>query len=510
MNTSWENTRRALRNFANVLKCYKCGNEPINATKYTNCCHFFCKQCIEKDLKCVICNTPVRPLEICNDHLIKNLVSYCNNIAEIIQERDLWNSATNSNAIELSAITNNSICIINSSKYTIPKNINKRNAKGETYLHIACVKNQERHVKNLLAAGAEPNTKDFTGWTPLQEVVSFGYTNICQLLLEYKALPNTPGKSNRRALHDAAINNRLAEAKILLKYSADKNVYDDHGKKPIDYCELNSEMWDILKEENKFKDTTKKIINHNCTFNKSFSVQQTFDMIVIYPLNLREENKNYLNKMALKHKIKIMSVFRPSVTHVIVEANDKNIIQLSYDIMRALVRGIWLLNTEWIQLSMDISDILKGDLELFEVSGAPIEGIPKKARESAQNWNPGLFNQCYFYFAFQSRDIYINDIHLTKDALITLVQEGKGIILKREPNPEDIKTKEKFVPFHIANEPSHSLHECTHYIIYIPEKDEPRIKYNMPHIKTLPLIWLIECIEKFTLIDPLQLGLLKF
>lgn len=35
---------------------------------------------------------------------------------------------------------------------------------------------------------------------------------------------------------------------------------------------------------------------------------------------------------------------------------------------------------------MDISDILKGDLELFEVSGAPIEGIPKKARESAQNW----------------------------------------------------------------------------------------------------------------------------
>lgn len=89
------------------------------------------------------------------------------------------------------------------------------------------------------------------------------------------------------------------------------------------------------------------------------------------------------------------------------------------------------------------------------------------------------------------------------------MQEGGGIILKREPNPEDIKTKEQFVPFHIANEPNHSLHECTHYIIYIPEKDEPRIKYNMPHIKTLPLIWLIECIEKFTLVDPLQLGLLK-
>lgn len=63
------------------------GNEPINATRYTNCCHFFCKECIKNDLKCVICNIPVRPLEICNDHLIKSLVSYCNNIAEIIQER---------------------------------------------------------------------------------------------------------------------------------------------------------------------------------------------------------------------------------------------------------------------------------------------------------------------------------------------------------------------------------------------------------------------------------------
>lgn len=38
-----------------------------------------------------------------------------------------------------------------------------------------------------------------------------------------------------------------------------------------------------------------------------------------------------------------------------------------------------------IQLGMDIGDILKEDLEIFEVSGAPIKGIPKKARERVQN-----------------------------------------------------------------------------------------------------------------------------
>lgn len=38
--------------------------------------------------------------------------------------------------------------------------------------------------------------------------------------------------------------------------------------------------------------------------------------------------------------------FRSTVTHVIVEANSKNIVQLSYDVMMALLRGCWLLNTE--------------------------------------------------------------------------------------------------------------------------------------------------------------------
>lgn len=80
-----------------------------------------------------------------------------------------------------------------------------------------------------------------------------------------------------------------------------------------DYCEPNTEIWDILKDENEFDDTNKEIVNHNCSFSKSFSAQQTFDTIVIYPLNLREENKKYLNEIALKHKIKIMSAFRYTI-----------------------------------------------------------------------------------------------------------------------------------------------------------------------------------------------------
>lgn len=506
MNTSWKNTRDALKNFANVLKCNKCGNKPINATRYTNCGHFFCKQCVSSDSICKICEIPVQPIETCSDHLIGSLVSHCNVIAEIIQERDLWNSARNSNVIQLPTITKNTTSC---TKYHVPKkNINKLNNKGETQLHTACLKGgiQEDYIKVLLAAGANPNTKDYSGWTPLQEVVSFGYTNICRLLLECGALPNTPGEGNRTALHEAAKENRLSEAKLLLKYSANKDVYDNSGKKPIDYCVPYTEMWNILKDENELDNASKQDLNH--TLNKSFTTTRTFNTVVIYASYLKEENKKYLNEIASKNKIKVVSTFQLSVTHIIVEANNANVVQLSYDVMMALLRGTWLLNTEWIQLGMDIGDILKEDLEIFEVSGAPIKGIPKKARESAQNQNPGLFDQCYFYFAWQSKNVYINDMKLTKDTLLALIQEGGGTVLKREPKPEDIKDKIQFIPFHIASEPTHPLYKCTHYIIYKPEKDEPIVKYNMPHIKTLPLIWLIECIEKFTLVDPSQLGLL--
>ena len=392
----------------------------------------------------------------------------------------------------------------------IPKgNINKSNAKGETLLHAACLKRNENHIKSLLAAGANPNTKDNANWTPLQEVVSYGFTNICQLLLECGALPNIPGAENRTALHEAAISNRLVEAKMLLQYSAKKHVYDIHGKKPIDYCKPFEDLWNVLKEENELDDTFGRITNLNSTLDQSFSATQSVGAFVIFASNLREENNKCLHEMALKHKVKVTSVFRSIVSHVIVEANNQNIVQLSYNVMMAILRGIWLLNSEWIQLAMDVDDILKVDLELFEISGGPVQGIPRKARESAQNQNPGLFNQCYFYFALHASDsYYVSGMQLTRNDLMRLVEAGNGKILKREPNPEDIKYRDQIIPFHIANKPSHPLYKCIHYIIYVPGKDEPRVKYNMSHIKTLPLLWLIECIEKFTLVDPSHIGLL--
>lgn len=64
-------------------------------------------------------------------------------------------------------------------------------------------------------------------------MVSYGYIKLCELLLGGGALPDTPGNESRRPLHDAVISNRIEEAKLLLQYHADKDVYDQYGKSPL-------------------------------------------------------------------------------------------------------------------------------------------------------------------------------------------------------------------------------------------------------------------------------------
>lgn len=48
-----------------------------------------------------------------------------------------------------------------------PHNIDKKNAKGETSLQVACIKGDLERVERLLSFGANPNTRDHAGWTPL-------------------------------------------------------------------------------------------------------------------------------------------------------------------------------------------------------------------------------------------------------------------------------------------------------------------------------------------------------
>ncbi|KAL0108451.1 hypothetical protein PUN28_015179 [Cardiocondyla obscurior] len=451
----------------------------------------------------MICDVSVQPHEIKSDNLINNLVQNCDAVAEIIQKRDLWKSSA---SVSTTSQNNTISTVLHTPKkqdYMRMRNINKANHKGETPLHIACIKKNAERVKQLLLAGANPNTKDHAGWTPLQEIVGYGFEEICEILLSGGASPNLLGYKCRSPLHEAAKENKIQEAKLLLQYKADKNLHDQYGKKPI-YYSKSKEMRELLTDLS----SSEEVSDLNQTQNISCTSVPTRDKFVILASNLKHENQKLLGLVAAKHKLKILTTYRPTVTHVIVETNEQNVTKSTLDVLFAIIYGSWILNSEWIQLATVTDEVSNLPLEVLEVSGAPNIGIPSKARQNAERKNPRLFNNCFFYFSLQANKTYcIDNTRLTKDDLIRLVKEGEGTILTRKPDPEDIKDNSPEIPFHTANDVSHPLHKCTHYVIYMPGKGEPLIKYNMSHIKSLPLIWLIECIERFTLIDPAYLGL---
>ena len=92
-----------------------------------------------------------------------------------------------------------------------------------------------------------------------------------------------------------------------------------------------------------------------------------------------------------------------------------------------------------------------------------------------------------------------------KRNLSTILEKGGAKLLKREPNPELIPVGEKTYPYHST--PDGPLSKCSHFIIYQEDghqnmkKRQSLIKYNMSHLKAVPVGWLFTCFDNFALID---------
>ncbi|XP_033736974.1 SMC5-SMC6 complex localization factor protein 1-like isoform X2 [Pecten maximus] len=124
---------------------------------------------------------------------------------------------------------------------------NKRNMKGETSLHRACIKNDVINLRKLLKIpGIDINSKDNAGWTPLHEACNHGHIQCVKELLKFvpsktvdtffssgenvcrKAdllLSNNDGVT---PLHDAVMNERLDVCRLLLQ----------HGGSALLHCKM--------------------------------------------------------------------------------------------------------------------------------------------------------------------------------------------------------------------------------------------------------------------------------
>ncbi|KAM4706217.1 LOW QUALITY PROTEIN: tonsoku-like protein [Rhinophrynus dorsalis] len=113
---------------------------------------------------------------------------------------------------------------------------NRRNEKGETVLHRACIEGNIKLVQCLLEKGHPLNPRDYCGWTPLHEASNHGHLEIVQLLLDHGVNVNDPGGplcEGITPLHDALSNGNFEVAQLLIRRGASVTQKNKKGVTPL-------------------------------------------------------------------------------------------------------------------------------------------------------------------------------------------------------------------------------------------------------------------------------------
>ncbi|KAI7804959.1 tonsoku-like protein, partial [Triplophysa rosa] len=113
----------------------------------------------------------------------------------------------------------------------------RRNEKGESVLHRACIEGNFKQVQYLLDQGHPVNVRDYCGWTPLHEACNYGHEEVVGLLLERGANINDPGGracEGVTPLHDTLNCGHFSVARILIQRGASVTVRNGKGHTPLD------------------------------------------------------------------------------------------------------------------------------------------------------------------------------------------------------------------------------------------------------------------------------------
>ncbi len=103
-------------------------------------------------------------------------------------------------------------------------------------LRVAVIGKSLSRVKNALEKGAERDTFNSCGFTPLLAAARDNSSEIASLLITEKATVDFQGSNKMTALHMAARYKSIDVIKILLKAGADRSLEDSFQKKAVDYA----------------------------------------------------------------------------------------------------------------------------------------------------------------------------------------------------------------------------------------------------------------------------------
>ncbi|XP_046846861.1 ankyrin repeat domain-containing protein 31-like [Xenia sp. Carnegie-2017] len=383
-------------------------------------------------------------------------------------------------------------CLTKSSSQSKSASFNKgRNKKGETPLHLAAIKGDLSLAGTLINEGADLNVKDHAGWTPLHEACNHGHLEVAKLFLDNGAMINTPGHDNVTPLHDAVANGRLKVVKLLVDRGAVLTLRNRQGLLPIDYA-TTKEMKSALTSTAHVHDDDEeslRLVNNLPSCSR--------DSKVILGSGLKREQQAMLKYCVNQLGGILVENFDESVTHIVISADENGYCPRTMKYMYGLLTGKWIVNFEWVMLSLPQQQWL--DETVYEVKGSSASTIDaaKKARLNMLQQMPRLLDGCSFYL----RGTF-NPPTLKKNDLIKLINLGGGKVLHREPKIKDddmAGSRKPEVPYHAQK--NSSLSCCTEFILFDSlSTDSPKVVYS-PFIKTAPVKWLMDCISSFKLLD---------
>ncbi|MDB4684022.1 ankyrin repeat domain-containing protein, partial [bacterium] len=127
--------------------------------------------------------------------------------------------------------------------------LRKHGGKSTAYdsIDLAAQLGNIKAVKKHLADGADVNTQNESGTTPLGWAGYYGYKELIELLIAEGADVNAKGTDGMTALHYAALTKRLEAVELLIANGADVNVMNDDGETSLDLT-FETEIADLLRK----------------------------------------------------------------------------------------------------------------------------------------------------------------------------------------------------------------------------------------------------------------------
>ncbi len=114
-----------------------------------------------------------------------------------------------------------------------------RDALGRTPLHIAAFYGRVKIIELLIDSGADVNAKDHTGMTPLHAAAISGGRPSVQALLDKQADIGARTEAGQTALHLSAATGQPKLSRFLIERGADPQKKDFDGHTPLYFAKKN-------------------------------------------------------------------------------------------------------------------------------------------------------------------------------------------------------------------------------------------------------------------------------